>query len=388
MIPYTQPGQIEVSMPQENQNVNFKTLRKVETGESGGGTKIEIWFSFEKTGSYLLPPLVVKIKNSRKQISFSPITIGINPKEQIPVCSIVTDYGINKNISIAAGETVKFKLCLQYAVQLVQFNWDIPKDSIFAQTKTYEFTEIKQREKKVSDELIPVSDFEWTPLVSGNMEFPKFNIQAIAYNGDKVTVRVPPIKVNVLKSRNKKTQNDDSYFSAAFEADVEQGSENQKTLVTAVDASLLASLRSKERHSIFGKSRKQRVEYEKAAGLPYAQKEFKVFWVYFCFVVTVAVAVFLIIFLRKKKTRLSLLFGTVLLLMLIVSIYCVVCSKRKFGISTGGQICSIPEKSASIKSALPAGNRIQILDESGEWYLLRFGETEGWCVKETVELIK
>ena len=44
--------------------------------------------------------------------------------------------------------------------------------------------------------------------------------------------------------------------------------------------------------------------------------------------------------------------------------------------------------SASIKSELPAGNRVQLLEQSGEWYLLRFGETEGWCEKGSVAVIK
>ena len=44
-IPYTMPGQLELLMPEETENVSFKTLRKVE---SEGGTKIEIWFLFAK----------------------------------------------------------------------------------------------------------------------------------------------------------------------------------------------------------------------------------------------------------------------------------------------------------------------------------------------------
>ena len=51
VIPYTLPSQIDVSMPEEIENVQFKTLRKVEAGGNGGGTKIEIWFSFSKTGN-------------------------------------------------------------------------------------------------------------------------------------------------------------------------------------------------------------------------------------------------------------------------------------------------------------------------------------------------
>ena len=388
VIPYTLPSQIDVSMPEEIENVQFKTLRKVEAGGNGGGTKIEIWFSFSKTGTYIIPPLSMKIKNSRKQIAFMPVKIGINPKEQDPVCVIVTDSGINKNITVTAGQSVKFRVCLQYAVQLVQFNWELPKDSIFVQGKTYEFTEIKQREKVVSDELIPVSDFEWTPLVTGTIDFPKFNIQAIAYNGDKVTVKLPAIKVNVVKARTKKSDNSSSYFSKAFETDFENGGEELVLILTAQEAEYIAELRSKERHSLFGKARKERIAYEKMLGMPYSQKEFKIAWIYICAVITLALVVLLVIFLRKKRSIINIGIGIALVCMIVLVIYCAVCGKRKFAVSTGGQLCSIPEASASIKSELPVCNRVQVLDESGDWYLLRFGETEGWCTKESIIIIK
>ena len=388
VIPYTLPSQIDVSMPEEIENVQFKTLRKVEAGGNGGGTKIEIWFSFSQTGTYIIPPLSMKIKNSRKQIAFMPVKIGINPKEQDPVCVIVTDSGINKNITVTAGQSVKFRVCLQYAVQLVQFNWELPKDSIFVQGKTYEFTEIKQREKVVSDELIPVSDFEWTPLVTGTIDFPKFNIQAIAYNGDKVTVKLPAIKVNVVKARTKKSDNSSSYFSKAFETDFENGGEELVLILTAQEAEYIAELRSKERHSLFGKARKERIAYEKMLGMPYSQKEFKIAWIYICAVITLALVVLLVIFLRKKRSIINIGIGIVLVCMIVLVIYCAVCGKRKFAVSTGGQLCSIPEASASIKSELPVCNRVQVLDESGDWYLLRFGETEGWCTKESIIIIK
>lgn len=388
VIPYTLPSQIDVSMPEEIENVQFKTLRKVEAGGNGGGTKIEIWFSFSKTGTYIIPPLSMKIKNSRKQIAFMPVKIGINPKEQDPVCVIVTDSGINKNITVTAGQSVKFRVCLQYAVQLVQFNWELPKDSIFVQGKTYEFTEIKQREKVVSDELIPVSDFEWTPLVTGTIDFPKFNIQAIAYNGDKVIVKLPAIKVDVVKARTKKSDNSSSYFSKAFETDFENGGEELVLILTAQEAEYIAELRSKERHSLFGKARKERIAYEKMLGMPYSQKEFKIAWIYICAVITLALVVLLVIFLRKKRSIINIGIGIALVCMIVLVIYCAVCGKRKFAVSTGGQLCSIPEASASIKSELPVCNRVQVLDESGDWYLLRFGETEGWCTKESIIIIK
>ncbi len=388
LIPYTKPGQIEITLPEEKDNIQFKTLRKVESGENGGGTKIEMWFSFAKTGTYALTPLTVKIKNSRRQIPFTPVKIGINPKEQEPLCLIITDSGINKNITVTAGQKIKFRICLQYAVQLLQFSWELPKDSLFTQTRVYEFTEIKQREKVVSDELIPVSDFEWTPLLTGLMDFPKFNIQAVAYNGDKITVRLPQIKVNVVKGQKPADREKPSFLTQSFEQNSEDLTVEEKNELSADDALQLAKLRSRERHSIRAAVRKERVAFEKLFALPYNQKEFKVFWIYLCIFLLLAFIVLFVINVRKKRSLLNMGMGLGILLILIALIYSIVCGGKKYGISIGAKMFSIPEASASIKSELPAGSRVQLLNESDGWYRVSFGEAEGWCHKEEICEIK
>lgn len=383
-IPFTLPSQIDISMPEEDEHMIFKTLRKVE---SGGGTKIEIWYSFDKTGTYTPKPLVIKLKNSRRQIQFESVKIGINPREQQPLCIIVTPQGSNRDLVVMAGDKLKFSVYLQYAVQLTQFGWEIPKDSLFEQTRTYEFTEIKQREKVVTDELIPISDFEWTPLVPGTVEFPHFTIQAIAYNGDKVTVKMPQITVKVLIGRKKTASEGTSYFEAAFNTDEVLDEGNNTAEVTVEAAKLIAELRANERHSVFRKARKLRIVLEREYNLPYSENEFKVMWLFVCLVLFAVVLFSLLIFIYKKKNGMVLLSGVVLVLLLVAAIYCGVCANRKYGISLGSKVFSIPESNAAITSELPAGNRVQIISQTENWYLLKFGETEGWCKKEEIELI-
>ena len=276
---------------------------------------------------------------------------------------------------------------LQYAIQLTQFNWEIPKDSLFEQLRTYEFTEIKRREKVVSDELIPISDFEWTPLVPGTTAFPRFTIQAIAYNGDKVTVRMPQITVKVLEGRKTAATEGTSYFEAAFNTDEVLDEGNNHEEVTVEAAKLIAELRGKERHSVFGSARKLRIVLEREYNLPYSQKEFKVMWLYVCFAMLAVIAVFMIIYICKKRHGIVLLLGVVLVLGVVVTIYCGVLANRKYGISAGTKVYSIPESNAAITSELPAGNRVQIISQTQNWYQLRFGETEGWTLKEDVYLI-
>ncbi|MBO4533536.1 MAG: hypothetical protein J5726_07565 [Treponema sp.] len=382
-IPYTLPGQIDVSMPDEMPFASFKTLRKVE---AEGGTRIEIWYSFSREGTYTLPTLTIKIKNSRRRIQFNPVTVVLNPKDIRPSCVIVTDRGQNVPLTVYAGQKIFFRVCLRHAIQLLQFSWDIPKDSLFEQTRTYEFTQIKQREKVVSNELIPVSDFEWTPLVSGEMTFPQFKITAISYSGDREEVTVPPIRVTVLKARDTKADQNSTLFLDAFDASYVEPDYVGIEDLTAEDALYITQLRTKEKHSflLLYKNRKQRVQAEKERGLPYSQTEFALMWIYLAAALVCAVVVLFIFFIRRKKSAAAVGLGIVLICSLILFIYAFVLGTKKYGITTGSQVYSIPEYNAGVKSELPCGNRVQIISQSGNWYFIRFGETEGWCLKEEI----
>ena len=382
-IPYTLPGQIDVSMPDEIPDASFKTLRKVE---AEGGTKLEIWYSFSREGTYIIPALTIKIKNSRRRIAFDPVTLVLNPKDLRPSCVIVTDRGQNVPLTVYAGQTIHFKVCLRHATQLFQFSWDIPKDSLFEQTAAYEFTQLKQREKVVSNELIPVSDFDWTPLVSGQMDFPQFKITAISYSGNREEVSVPPIKVTVLKARGSNTDYGNSLFSDAFDASYVEPDYIGTEEVKEEDARYLAQLRTKEKHSflLLHKNRKLRIQAEKERGLPYSQKEFALMWIYLAAVLVCGVIVLFVIFIKQRNNTAAVGLGIVLICSLSLFIYTLVLGTKKYGITRGSQVYSIPEANAGVKSELPCGNRVQIISQSGNWYFIRFGETEGWCLKDGI----
>ena len=198
---------------------------------------------------------------------------------------------------------------------------------------------------------------------------------------------MPQITVKVLEGRKTGVTDGTTYFENAFETDEILDEGNNTAEVTAEAARLIAELRGKERHSVFGKARRLRIVLEREYNLPYSQKEFKLVWLYVCLVLLTAVVVFFIICIRKRMHGLNMLLGVALVLVLVATIYCSVCAGKKYGISTGSKVYSIPESNAAITSELPAGNRVQIISQTENWYLLRFGETEGWCKKEDICLI-
>ena len=209
IIENVRPGQVTIENPAENENVVYKVLRRSEEYSEPGGTRIELSLSFKKSDTYQLEPLRVIIKGKTKKLPFEPLVIKENPMELVPLLVVkfkngqtISSKDSSSQITVRAGDKIYFTLCLQYAVQLVQYSWDLPKDSIFTELKQYEITEIKNRDKVYSEALIPVADFEWIPLVEGRMDFPQFKLTATGYNGVKTNLALPQFYINVTNDNN------------------------------------------------------------------------------------------------------------------------------------------------------------------------------------------
>lgn len=397
IVPNVKPSQLEVSIPEEQGNVIFKTMRRTEEFSENAGTKIELWFIFEKSGEYELKPLSVRINGKTKNILFEKFTIGVNPQNLIPQAFIVfkdgkiidlSDFSLDgKNVNLVrAGEKIRFTLCLKYAVQLVQYDWDIPKNSIFDELKRYDITELKYRSKVYSEELIPVADFDWIPLVSGNVAFPVFKLNATGYNGNKYEIIQPKLFVEVTSGIEKAdiNQQKDKYFKDAFDFSNENNENETAKEISEDICYQIVSLRTKERHSLSLKNKNERVRFEKELELPYEQSEFSVFFLGLSIVLVLLFCVLLIFFIGKKRPIAYILIGVIELCSVVFLIFSIAKSSERYGISKGCKIYSVPEMNAESKSEIPAGNRILITEDVGDWFYVELGENGGWCSKEEV----
>lgn len=406
------PGQLMIENPVETENVSFKLLRRSEDYSEQGGTRIELSLSFKKSGVYKLEPLNVIVKGKTKKIPFETLLIKENPMELVPILVVKFKNGetvaskdsyseTTGNLSssswlgkvvrnVKAGEKIYFSLSLQYAVQLVQYNWELPKDSIFTEIKQYEITEIKNRDKVYSEQLIPVADFEWIPLVEGKMAFPQFKLTATGYNGVKQNLVLPQFYINVTKATGTpKNENVDSvFFEDAFSYESLDETSVKKIEITDSICEEIAELRSRERHSLPFTVAKERAEYEKSLNLPYEQNEFPVIFLILALVMVIAVGIFLVLFIYRKMPLAYIFMGVLEVCSIIFMIYSIVQSSARHGISRGCKIYSIPEEKAESKSEIPAGNRITITEETGDWIYVELGENGGWCVKDDVIEIK
>ena len=415
LIPNAQANSIILQSASTLPNVTMRTMRKTQEFGENEGTKIEVWFNFEKKGEYKLPPLSLLISNRRRTIPFAPVTIADNPEFLSPRVVLLFPDGVtlysdeiptpkDKNYGKPVfdwqrGETISFSVCLQYAVQLVQFNWEIPTESIFTQTRTYDILEIKYREKRYSDELIPVADFEWTSLAEGEKSFPKIKLTATAYNGYRNDINIPDFTINfVPKTEIEEGEKEADIFAGSFDAfdeakkisEYEMAGKNlNEAEISRSECQKLAELRRKERNEIFGWKANvtKRAEYEAKLGINTSIAEFYMGAFYFFAVIVLLSLTLFIIFLKKRMVLPACLSSAVLFFGLIFFIFVSVQKVKKYGISTGCKISSIPEENAKAESSIGAGNRVLITEDAGQWIYIQLGETGGWCRRDQVIFI-
>lgn len=396
-IPYVNSSQIEVYSPEEKSNIVFKTLKRTDSYKEIGGTKIEIWFSFEKEGDYQLAPLQLKVQGVAREISYSNVKIQKNPKQLSPIMIIQFNDGTQITSqdqaiqeiyrSVYEGKEVKFTVYFKYGVQLVNFNWEIPKDSIFTQTREYDIVQTKYVDAK-QDELIPVSDFSWTPLLPGEVKFPLITMAITSKSGYKTELKLPNLLIQVLPKPEEEEIVTEELFEQAFEKEQIVSPEIKRIELSKEQCTRLAELRIKERRSIFGINRNKRVELEKSYGLPSDIKEFSIIYLFLSlFFVLVCIVVF-IYFCIKKKNLYKIIFFILILCFTSLAFFCISKTKTRHGICLGCSIYTIPDESCESKTELQSGSYVNVQEESGHWYFVLLGENGGWCSKDDVILIK
>lgn len=399
-IPKIKPSQVQVMSAQLPPDVSFKTFRKMEDYEEGG-TKIEFWYNFDKKGTYQLPAVPVMIQNKRRSIKFVQITVDDDPAKQIP--RIVIQFNNGSRITSSdeqmtqpvfnaqVGKKLSFTVYLQYSSQLVQFSWDLPKDSIFTQTKQYDITEVRYREKNYTHDLIPVANFEWTALKTGIQPVPKIKITATAYNGYRNELLLPETFINFTEGKISTASAENNMFDAAFrQAAVTEIKENG-VKITDESCLQLATLYSEERNAMFtvGARRKARMEYENSLGLPStSQGDFTVGLIHIIGIILITLIVFLILAIRHKRKFSILVISVLICCTLVALISQLVKHNKVYAICKGCRISSVPEEKAEAVSEIGAGNKVLITEQAGKWCYIEFGETGGWCLKDNVIIIK
>ncbi len=402
-IPEIQPSRIQTQMPLLPSNIGFISSRRMDyVSESGEhGTRLEYWFTFREKGFVTIPPLEISVDGRNYKIPFEKLYVYENPKTVMPEMVIKFSNGKtvstekkNEILELTAGESINFVVFIQYAVQVQQFSWTLPKDSLFREIQRFEITRGVSRGSVFSPEEIPVAEFEWVPLASGETNLPAIQMKVTTYAGRQTDLYMPECRIAVGKAtvtagvEDEEPENE--IFGYAFSRNFEDEITDSKVPGSLEDFEEIARLRSLERHMfhINPDVRNRRILSEQKVGISNALNEPSeplcslLFSLYALFLV---MAILLFVFKKKVAAIICIsvagCFG-------VLSIFAGVRTNELYGIVTGGFISPVPEDSALTTSSVSGGNRVRIVEEAGNWYYIKTIDNGGWIKKENIILIR
>lgn len=405
-IPGIEPSQIQTDLYSLPSGVSLVSSKREEYVSSEGerGTRIKMWFTFRDTGIAELPPLIMILGRKTYYIPFQKVEIYENPLLISPQASIEINSSSKteklkngtRTVTVYAGEEIQFTLKLQFFVQLLQFDWKLPENSIFKEIKKYNVERGLENGSDFSAKSYPLAVFSWKPLVSGTYALPEMNIYATSYNGIRKKVILPPFVLKVLPSlqsdgvsKKIETNGLSNIYSNAFAEQNLETKTNENNEISMEDAQKLSEFYSKERNSIFpSKNRKLREEFESSLGLEIqsgtGSRPLGIFLIIFTAVLFLISVLF---FILKKFFRgfVSLLFVAA---SLIFGVKEISSSVKKYGIFSGGEVLAVPEEDTSSRRFESSGKKIEILEEAGNYYLVKSSELNGWVLKNSVFKIK
>lgn len=405
-IPEVGSGDVQTQLQTLKDGVTFISSRRMEyfTGGGKNGTRIEFWFSFANPGEPELPPLIVRIRNTGYYIPFEKIHIYENPKTILPHLIVELNNGMltvspensagakPASFTCEESEPVDIIVYIQHAVQVKQFGYEIPKDSLFDEIMRYEIVTGKKLITEFSTEKIPVAKFRWIPLRSGSYPLPNIRVVAAAYNGRSVELELPPCTVTVKKPELK-SGNDNADFPvfayALANPFADEPGETHKP-ARQEDFYNIAKLRSRERRS-FGPSpsvTRERILLEQSIGISRSLKEGSIplyYTVAALFAFSLICAFILFILKRKVSAVVSSVFA---LLFLSACFFAGAAVHEKHAVVKGGAVCPIPEDSALSSISIAAGTCVCLKEQTPDWYYIEYNESGGWIKKENVILVE
>ncbi|WP_294429260.1 hypothetical protein [uncultured Treponema sp.] len=265
-LPGVDPSLIQMELPELPLGTKFISSKKegfrADSGELG--TVISLWFNFAYSGVTRIPPLLVKIKNRTYYFEFEKVMVHENPSLISPVLEIVFENPKNlisdkktgrKTLKVRKGEKISFVLSLRYAVQVLDFSWKIPKDSIFTETERFDFANGITKITQFTGDAKNLSRFDWQILKDGTFSLPEISVRALAYNGSQkelhlnqnIALAVSGVASNLSDDKGIKGSD---VFSAAFEKPSEQDFAEKQKAFTREDCEIMSQ---KERRSLMQK---------------------------------------------------------------------------------------------------------------------------------------
>ncbi|MBQ4379172.1 MAG: hypothetical protein II821_08270 [Treponema sp.] len=221
-----EPGRIQIELPELPHGVKFSSSKKEEFISASGkkGTIISLWFVFSETGETVIPPLNARIDGKQHFFEFERVPVQENPALISPKLEIIIEH---KNIPVQdkscvfqKGEKINLLVRTQYAVQVLSFKWNLPRNSIFSESRRFEFANGNEKLTAFTSDKKNLARFEWKILKEGSYALPDFSVEVLAFNGTRqILTTAQNIRITVTQKEYQKddTENKASeLFSDAF----------------------------------------------------------------------------------------------------------------------------------------------------------------------------
>ena len=388
------PTEIELESNNLPENVKLRLFRKMEQN----GTLINVWLNFAQEGEFeledfifLLYPNENSLANPNKlHVKFPKIIITKNLSIQEPEIHIIFDEKntviFNKESSADLNqpeiiyqkkddEKISFTIYAKYVYNILNFEYEIPKNAILTLTKEFEFTNYINQSEKVdySEKLIPIASFEMISLQTGTIAFPKILLQLEDYQHQKKNITLENYAIEILQKSENSKEKEITMFDIAFE-DLETQKQTEHNLSSGIH-----SKNEKTEEDCRKLLKKLKSDYQKR--------------IFFIFILILAVLILLFIFISKKviqRRKFFIIISFVSMLILISFIY--FSGKNQEAVFLGGTVHSIPDEKSVGKTYLNTGTQIKLLKKSENWCFIEYydkndsvqNKKTGWCKTEDI----
>jgi hypothetical protein len=155
-----EPAKVQLDLPELPLGTKFISSKKEEFITENGkrGTQISLWFTFSESGNTRIPPLGTIINGRKYFFEFEKTYVYENPALLSPIAEVIfqnpstlkNDKKTGQKVLKAyVGQKISFTVMLKYASQVNEFKNITPKNSIFRETKRYEFANGEQKNHPV-----------------------------------------------------------------------------------------------------------------------------------------------------------------------------------------------------------------------------------------------
>lgn len=397
------PEKVSVSVNDVPEGVSFQGSSKgaympySNSSSDQYGTTLTLSFRFNQPGWYQIKSIDVRIDETYAKIPVENVEVFENPSTVRPKISI--DWGNSnvqvsgKHVKVNAGERIVFTMYIQYAIQVLNFSWKLPENSIFKELEHYDISK-NVVVGEFSPDKMPLALFEWQPLKPGTYDFPEFDILATSYGGIRYEVNYKDYKyeMEVLEADENfgQAEKDEGVFAYAFVSPPSTQEAVQKKALEDAPVDRLFELYTTERHSIllFSSTRDERLALEEELGLSSVNHVPSVPLLILAWSLCLASFIATILLFALKKIPHAAVCAVLFVLLLAVGILYGHQASKQYGIYEGGEIYSIPENTGGSGVNMPKGSPVLVKHSASGWLYVVFNDTYGWVPENTVRLIQ